>query len=672
MPLFNYDFTSLAFNADGITGSAASGTSSRDWGDGAINSTALSGVGDNKIVNLSPLGGSFTTNYLRASNFRFDPSINDVISSGIPLSSISVQIYRYATPNANTNDNIGVADYSVKLIGSGGTLIGNDKAATGLWPINTTTLQVYDFTPASWGVDGASFLNQILHGSGAGVGLQVIDTDSDPMQATPNVDGIALEFIFTSGTTSKTGSIPLFIGGLASGNSSLPLFIDGGPHLSRCYGEFFPSSVSTICGSQDTGWANTGNLFSLDNVRATSTMTSGDARTCQLLSFFNISGINTQAQVSGLIFNFYKQQSPGDDSVIDEQVFLIQHGIVESGANYAGGIWGTDEHNPVAYTITMGQYGAPLLIGDITASGFGILMRAGTNNFGAGLAQIDTVTCTVCATVPGITNSIPLYLNVSANASGNLPLFIEGNTGISGSIPLYINGSTPISGSIPLFINGLLSNSGSIPLYLQSNSFGSGNIPLFIEGKNSQSGNLTLYLQGPPTFPANHNIPLYLGNFSSSGSLDSLRHTIPLFLDCHNFANGITLYLGVSNIGDSANSMTLYTQGAANSIAGNIPLFICNSGLTHSIPLYIKGLSYGTNPYINSDGYYPIEGGITLFITTGSEAASMPLYIGANFSASGNIPMFLAANNSVSSGIPLYMPAAQPTHKSFPLYHHGF
>lgn len=651
----------------------------------------------------------FFSSYLKAD--KFDNNIPT--GSGYSVAGFEVLINRYSDGGMFSTSS--VTDLVVSLA-SGDSLIGSNKAVSGLWPLSLG-VQTYGAASDDWSTGLGSLLDGgigFVNSSGFGVIVQVNVAAGGAGQDDGHIDSVSMIVhlngavtptshsiplfihgydnssgnipLSITGHLSSSGNIPLYTYGLASGNSniplflgsanpfsgSLPLYLDGGPHISKCYREVFPSTISTICGTGNTSWVNPDNILVSDNNRATATMTSGDATTCQILSFFNISGISTQAQISGVIFNFYKQQNVGDDSVIDKQVFLIENGVVQSGNNYATGIWGTSDNSPVSYIITQDQNGTPLQINDIMSSGFGVLMQAGTNNFGVGVAQIDTVSCTVCATVPGITSSIPLFLNVSNSSSGNIPLYIEGNTSFSGNIPLFIHGLDTFSGSIPLFINGLLSSSGNIPLYLQSNSFGSGDIPLYTLGSMGQSGGITLYLQGQHTYPANKSLPLYLGNFSSSGSLDSLRQSIPLYLDSHDFNGGITLYLGVSNIGDATNSATLFTKGAAFNSAGSIPLFLNNSGLTHSIPLYVKGLSYGTNPFINTDGYYPFEGGITLYIANNDGANSIPLYIGANFSASGNIPMFLAANPTMTSGIPLYMATSQPMTKSFPLYHHGF
>ena len=142
-------------------------------------------------------------------------------------------------------------------------------------------------------------------------------------------------------------------------------------------------------------------------------------------------------------------------------------------------------------------------------------------------------------------------------------------------------------------------------------------------------------------------------------------------------ASGITnffpLFMRGPETGYIANSIALYLNSTA--IAGpqgSIPLYLANSGIYNTIPLFIQGAQITLGGMVPSEGTIPLAQSIALYIERNLPGA-ITLYIGSNY-ASGGIPLYMyGGTTGPASGIPLAMPYVYSSGiNSINLYTHGF
>jgi hypothetical protein len=228
----------------------------------------------------------------------------------------------------------------------------------------------------------------------------------------------------------------------------------------------------------------------------------------------------------------------------------------------------------------------------------------------------------VVAKIPFVHNYIPLYISSSITDSGNIPLFIQG--------------SQPIATGIPLYMNGITLREAGLNLTTKGNSF-------------------------PST---SNTIPLHINGIASgiNGSVGS----IPLYISGLAYGKGLNLFLQGAMVGQTTRNLNLYIKGKNPSIDGGIPLFLRNTAVPKTIPLYI----YGT-------GYYSGEGilrgaSLNLYLAR-APGAMIPLYINAPSNIEQSIPLYIKGVQSVTSGIPLSIPStfARPS-GVLPMYTIGY
>lgn len=183
---------------------------------------------------------------------------------------------------------------------------------------------------------------------------------------------------------------------------------------------------------------------------------------------------------------------------------------------------------------------------------------------------------------------------------------------------------------------------------------------------------ISLFLGAGTFTPIDNDIPLT--TWGSTPGTTGLREFVPLFLfgteEEGDVSNSITLYT-YCGLGTHNGNIPLYTAGDNYYANTSIPLYLSNSGLSQSIPLYVKGFGFSDNPYYPSDGYFPFSGGITLYLERNTSQA-LPLFL-MNSLESGVVTLYTFGAYTANSGIPLYSAGGIGSERrNIPLYSHGF
>lgn len=352
--------------------------------------------------------------------------------------------------------------------------------------------------------------------------------------------------------------------------------------------------------------------------------------------------IPNNASISGIVLTLYKKglDAGGTEiEVFDNTVQLYFGGA--SGDNKADTptAWNKYIYSAKTYGANNDTWSIPgITPSDINSSGFGFgLIAEGIGGGTLGHAQVDYSTITVYYTVGPESGTFPLYIYGHIPESGNIPLFIEGQTLNSGVIPLFLQ-SNP-SGAFPIYLLGHIGDSGTFPLFMDSFGISSGIFPLFVQVNEIQTTS--------GIFPLNI--------FGNSTGASGLFTSFPLYLESENFPGQIPLFIQVDNMGTFTGEIPLYLSGDPSYSFNYIPLFLCQSGVSNSIPLFIEGKSTSLfldpsfpNAGTNATGFMP------LYIQR-NEAELFPLFLSCNLQSSGNFPLYTFGMGLSSGNIPLFL-----------------
>jgi hypothetical protein len=265
-----------------------------------------------------------------------------------------------------------------------------------------------------------------------------------------------------------------------------------------------------------------------------------------------------------------------------------------------------------------------------------------------GELTIDTVNVifdSYCVAATGV-GDLDLYISGdSASNNNNLDLYISSYVSNNNDLDLYIHGeSVAVSGDMTLYTKA---EQGTLPPPGDPNAT---YMSLFIEGLDPpvSSGELSIYVWGTE-------YPATIGKAS-------------LFINSlYDPANTLNLFVNAGT-GSTNESLNLYIGKTADSTNNDLSLYMLGpSGINESANLYIRGL--GT-----TDGAYPINDNMNLFIARDSEAVAqtIPLYLHQR-NATNNISMYLQGAQVPGSSIPMYIKGSGlPPNETITLYSHGF
>ena len=270
--------------------------------------------------------------------------------------------------------------------------------------------------------------------------------------------------------------------------------------------------------------------------------------------------------------------------------------------------------------------------------------------------------------IEGTQNSgIPLYMCGHAEANSGIPLYIFGIQGeVNSGIPLYMYGSDTSNSGIPLSVWGNDSSNSGIPLYI----FGiqgtpTGDIPLYILGSLQNSGVLDLYLQGDRSIESTATIPLFM-NSLTTGTNNGIFGGIDLFLYASGLhTDNISLFLTSDSSAWVSGNKTLFIEGHYNSLYGEIPLYLSNSGTSSEITLYISG--YGLTP-----GALTASSLINLYMERPTSNVIPLFLLGNGNPVSGDIPLNLVGNVAVYNSLGLSLSGIGSKTGSVSLFTHGY
>lgn len=156
--------------------------------DAAVGTKAWTNPGDvassNNVYATANSGGE-TTHYLKCTNFGF------AIPGGSTINGVSVSIERKA--NRSTSGRY-AKDATVSLV-KGGTVSGNNKAATGTFYPTTDTVASYGSSADLWGL---TLTDTDINASTFGVVLSA-DIADDVTSTTASIDLITITITYTAG-----------------------------------------------------------------------------------------------------------------------------------------------------------------------------------------------------------------------------------------------------------------------------------------------------------------------------------------------------------------------------------------------------------------------------------------------------------------------------------------
>ena len=280
--------------------------------------------------------------------------------------------------------------------------------------------------------------------------------------------------------------------------------------------------------------------------------------------------------------------------------------------------------------------------------------------------QIDPATSSYYNTYGDvIINSVNVVFDsfcVAATGLGDLDLYVSGGSiSDTGDIDLFVQGIISDNDNLDLYVYGTaIASSGDITLYTKAEQ---GSVPpegdvsttrvnLFVEGLSPDygSGNIPLYMWSTPSGVGGviAKTTLYTNSQYDKG------YTLPLFLD--------------GGIGELTGSINLYIGKRWQNYNDSVDFYIAGpSGDNNNLNLYIQGLG-------ESDGYYPDNASMNLFMARDSEAVAhrMPLYLSQK-GVTNTLDLILSGVGIPSSSIPLYVyGSGAPPNNNLDLYTHGF
>jgi hypothetical protein len=175
------------------------------------------------------------------------------------------------------------------------------------------------------------------------------------------------------------------------------------------------------------------------------------------------------------------------------------------------------------------------------------------------------------------------------------------------------------------------------------------------------SGSMNLFLQARGD-PANGSIPLFV-YAGASGSATGVMGGIDLYLLAGSgYPSGsLNLFLQGPSRETVSGLLPLWLEGAYNTAAGGIELYLASSGASNSLTLFVKGsgVTAGAMP---ADGYLPLyierlpTASLDLFLQgEGTALASgLTLFAAGNLPATGSLPLYLSGVGASSSSLTFY------------------
>lgn len=233
------------------------------------------------------------------------------------------------------------------------------------------------------------------------------------------------------------------------------------------------------------------------------------------------------------------------------------------------------------------------------------------------------------------TNGVDLFLYAPQEFSGNpLDLYLHNTLTSGNQLDLFVSGPILFSGLLDqnLFVAGPMPHSGFMNLFLKTNEL------FYISTSGRRQFSPTLYLRGSP-----------LGTGIQENSLN-------LFLESSRHQASLNLFTKVDDSRVIDTYMNLYMNGAAYTDSKSLMLYVGASGETKALNLYTKGRGFyeANDPLHPSDGFYPLSGGMNLFILR-DPAEMLNLFLMCQMS-SGDLPLYVNGAFTNSSGINLVIP----------------
>jgi hypothetical protein len=269
---------------------------------------------------------------------------------------------------------------------------------------------------------------------------------------------------------------------------------------------------------------------------------------------------------------------------------------------------------------------------------------------------------------PSRTSSgIPLFVEGRGIHAGLITLFTTNFEGKESGISLHTWGYNPIlPSSIPLHTISIGEHSSGVSLFAHGHLTTQSGISLYASGLGSSAqGPLNLYLHNPTFYSSGFFSLFTFGTEGCSGHFGG----VPLHLYCDpsgNYARaGMNMFLETAPTGLSNRGMNLFSKGEYPSLTGSVNLFLANSGVSNTVPLWISG--HGISP-----GYYPASGWVNLYISRDPTSA-INLYLhGQGTEVGSGTPLFSQGFSPSSSGVAFYASGVGNKTEITSLFTHGF